>query len=94
VHRIVLFLVFAMNGAAIVNGPALSQLGPPPCRGCENEGEGEPSYGATAYCPQNGATGRGVGFTQREAAQYAIQDCVNRGASPGCCRVIEVHELP
>jgi hypothetical protein len=90
----VLVFGFLTTIALLVNGAALSQLGPPPCLGCENEGSATPSYGATAYCSQSGTTGRGLGFTQQEAARYAIRDCVNRGGGSGCCRVTEVHDIP
>jgi hypothetical protein len=88
-----LSLAFVTGVLLLLNGSALSQLGPPECRGCENEGEGTPTYGADAYCPKTGTRGMGKGFTQQEAIGYAIRDCVNRGGFRPCCQPERVYEL-
>jgi hypothetical protein len=86
--------VVATSIFLFMNSSALSQLGPPECTGCKDEGSGTPSYGARAHCAQTGSTGVGKGFTREEAARYAIQDCVNRGGSRSCCRVVQTYDLP
>ncbi|MBV8848434.1 MAG: hypothetical protein JOZ16_02490 [Methylobacteriaceae bacterium] len=42
---------------------------------------------ALAYCKKTGVTGYGQSSTVERAMENAINDCVQKGGIPACCRV-------
>jgi TIR domain len=49
-----------------------------------------PEYSAVARCIRTGVIGKGTGSTRAEASKDAIEDCIDRGGVPGCCKVQDV----
>jgi hypothetical protein len=51
---------------------------------------------AIARCAYTGVIGVGQGPNQRMAANWAHQDCINRGGDPRCCagRIVTSEDMP